>query len=97
MSPKLPKSEEDARRKVTYQAKESEINGFKKVLVGFVINLGISYNIQDIFNKEGYILIQVTSIGAKLCLIKDKVQGAMKALLEEVGYWLHKSFTEVRP
>lgn len=45
---------------------------FSKAYVGVVKTPGMTYNLQDIFDMEGYFSIKVTPLGANLCLLEDR-------------------------
>lgn len=48
---------------------KEELFRFKKAFIGVVSNPGMSYNIQQLFNKEGYFYLKATPLGANFCLL----------------------------
>lgn len=57
-------------------------------------NHGISYNIQEALNMEGYFLIKVTPFGENLYLLEEREEIELKALLEEARdyiWWWFKT------
>lgn len=68
----------------------------KKAYVGVVENVGLSYSMQEIFNTGGYFAICVMPLGAKLCLLEDRDEGEMEALLEEGCDWLQQWFKKIK-
>lgn len=57
----------------------------------------MSYNMQEFFNIKEYFSIQITPLGANLCLLEDWVEGKIQALVKEGGHWLSQWFKEVLP
>lgn len=47
-----------------------------------VDNPWITYNIQDIFNSEGYFEIKVSPLGANLCFPEEREEGEIIVLVE---------------
>lgn len=75
----------NTRCKVKFYLKEKDLFRVLKAYVGFIKNSEMSYNMQNFFNMEGYFFIQVTPLGANLCLIEDRVEGEMQVLMEGTG------------
>lgn len=46
-----------------------------KDFVGVVVNLGSTYNIQNIFHTKGYFAIKVTPLGDNVCLLQGQEYG----------------------
>lgn len=42
----------------------------KQAFIGLVENLGMTYNVQEAFNMEGYFLIKLALLEENLCLLK---------------------------
>ncbi|CAK8535026.1 unnamed protein product [Lathyrus sativus] len=68
---------------VEYNIRDFELEIFKKMYIGIVENVGLSYSMQDIFNAERYFSIHVTPLGENMCLLEDRDEGEMEALLAE--------------
>lgn len=66
-----------------FQVKESGISRFRKAYVGIVENHITSYNMSEFFKIEGFLSVQVTTLGADLCFLEDRVEGELKVLVEE--------------
>ncbi|KAI5397709.1 hypothetical protein KIW84_063506 [Lathyrus oleraceus] len=49
----------------------------KRAYIGIMDNPGSTYNIQDMFNFEGYFAIQVTLLGSNLCLLEERGGGGL--------------------
>lgn len=75
----------------------SDIVRFSKAFVGFVENPGTTYDLQEIFNREGFFSIYITPLGANLCLLEDRVDGTISTLLAEDGDWIKRWFKVIRP
>lgn len=69
---------------------------FKKARVGIIEKLGMTYNLQKVFNQEGYFNIKVTPLGANICLLEDDSEGALETLVKEEKVWLGQWFKEIR-
>lgn len=69
---------------------------FNKAFVGKVEKVGLTYNIQDVFDMEGYFGVKVTPLGAKLCLLEDHGDGDLDDLIASGASWLDKWFVEVK-
>lgn len=78
---------------ITITVEDCYLSWFRKAFVGFVENPGISYNMQEIFNVNGYFSILVTPLWGNICLLEDKVYGELKDLLINGKQW----FKEARP
>lgn len=85
------------RQKLVYQIDESDLVRFRKTYIGFVEKSIMSYNMQEIFNIEGYFAIQVTPLGTNICLLKDRVEGELHTLMVDGKNWLTQWFSEVHP
>lgn len=57
----------------------------KKVFVSFVENAGMSYNIQEAFNAEGYFSIKVSHLGANLCFLVELEVVEIEYIINEVS------------
>lgn len=86
----------EAKRSFKFDVKERELSRFRKTFVGFVVNLGATYKMLENFNKEGCFSIQVTSLGANISLLEDKVEDELESLAKEGNSWLLQWFREVR-
>lgn len=80
----------------SYEAKEVDINRLKKAFVGVVHQSGMSYNIQNSFELEGYFSIKVTPLGANLCLLEEVEDGEISNLIREGKSWWSQWFSEIR-
>lgn len=80
-----------------YNMEEADLLRFQKAFVGEVEILGITFNIQDHFNNEGYIGIKVTSLGANLCLLEEREECVLKVRVEEATEWFNQWFVNIRP
>lgn len=58
---------------------------------------GLTYNMQELFNVEGNVSIQVIALGENLCLLEDMVEGELKDLVLDGKEWLSSWFREVCP
>lgn len=79
-----------------YASKEEDLAKFNKAYVGVVVDPGMSYNIQNSFELEGYFSIKVTPIGANLCLLEEFEEGVTRDLIEEGRNWWSQWFSEIR-
>lgn len=70
---------------------------FRKAFVGKVVEVDMSYNIQDIFDMEGFFNIITTPLGANLCLLEGRIKGVVEELLGSDSQWLVKWFSNVKP
>lgn len=68
-----------------FNASEEELSRFKKAFIGEVDNPDLTYSLQDIFHSAGYFSVEVTHLGANLCLVEDVVEGEVKDLMEDGG------------
>lgn len=68
-----------------------------KAYVGVMINLGSSYNIQEIFFSEGYFAIKVTPMGANMCLLEESEEGEIHDLICDAESWWKQWFCVIRP
>lgn len=57
----------------------------------------MTYNMQEIFNIEGYFSMYITPPGANMCLLEDIVEGEMQNLTMDRKKWLKHWFKEVHP
>lgn len=57
---------------VKFQVEESDLVSFSKAFVGFVKTQVLPIICRKIFNSEGYLSIQATSMGTNICLFKDR-------------------------
>ncbi|CAI8613624.1 unnamed protein product [Vicia faba] len=69
---------------------------FEKTFVGIVENPGMTYNIQESFNLEGYFNIKATPLRANLCLFEELVDGELEYLVKEAQDWVGQWFKEIR-
>lgn len=51
---------------------------------------------QETFNANGFFSIQITPLDANLCLLEDKVEGALPEMLRNDDVWVSRQFKEVR-
>lgn len=54
-----------------FHSEEEDPVRYRKAFMGVVVNPGMTYNIQMIFEIEGYFSIKATSLGANLCLLEE--------------------------
>ncbi|XP_058780930.1 uncharacterized protein LOC131655034 [Vicia villosa] len=80
-----------------FKVEESEMCRFKKAFIGVVEESGMSYNIPEAFNIEGYFRVKVTPIGANLCLLEEMEEGEIVALISKANEWICQWFSEIRP
>lgn len=52
-----------------YKIKKEEMERFQKAYAGVVETIGMTYNLQEYFNMEGYFAVKVTPLGDNLCLL----------------------------
>lgn len=69
---------------------------FRQTHVGFVENLRMSYNIQKVFDTEGYFSIKVTPLGVNVCLMEERELTELDILVAEARNWLSQWFMEIR-
>lgn len=62
-----------------FDVTKENISRFEKAFVGVVETPSITYNIQDMLYKEGFFGIQVTPLGANLCLLEENMEAEIKA------------------
>lgn len=48
---------------------------FKRAFIDVVENLGITYNVQEAFDMEGYLQMKVTPLGDNLFLREERDEG----------------------
>ncbi|XP_058751344.1 uncharacterized protein LOC131624420 [Vicia villosa] len=70
-------------------------NRFNKAFVGTVIEGGLSFNMQDIFDLDGYFNIKVTPLGSNKCLLEGRGEGDLEDLLDNFESWLKRWFQSV--
>lgn len=58
---------------------------FQKAYVGVVKNPGMTYNMHEYFNMEGYVGVKVTPLGTNLCLLEEREEGKLKVIPEEAS------------
>lgn len=68
---------------------------FNKAFIGKVMEGGLSYNMQDIFDLDGYFNIKVTPLGSNLCLLEGRGEGDIDDLVVYGESWLKKWFQSV--
>lgn len=68
---------------------------FEKAFVGVVETGGMTYNVQESLNIEGYFTIKATPLGANLSLLEEQEFGEIKALIEENKEWANKWFSDI--
>lgn len=66
-----------------YNIRDKESSKFKKSFIGVVKNVGMTYNIQEAFNIEGYFRVKVTPLRANLCLLEENEEVQIEALASE--------------
>ncbi|XP_045820034.1 uncharacterized protein LOC123913360 [Trifolium pratense] len=81
----------------SYEAEKNDMFRLQKCFIGEVIHLGMSYNIQSAFHRQGYFGVKVTPLGARLTLLDGQEEGEVQALMDEAKDWLKQWFTEIRP
>ncbi|XP_058784954.1 uncharacterized protein LOC131659847 [Vicia villosa] len=69
---------------------------FNRAFVGKVREVGMTYNIQDLFDMEGFFGVKVTALGANLCLLEDREVGEVGKLLEFDRTWVDRWFSEIK-
>ncbi|KAI5411675.1 hypothetical protein KIW84_056664 [Lathyrus oleraceus] len=80
-----------------YNHEEEEFwKRFNNAFMGEVENVGMTYNIQYLFQKEGFFCIKVTPLGGNLRLLEGRKEGAFENLVTNGASWLQKWFKEVR-
>lgn len=63
----------DLNHQLVYNIVDKEaLKRFTLAYIRRVVTAGSTYNIQDVFDKEGYFGIKATSLGARLILLKDR-------------------------
>lgn len=67
---------------------DEELVKLHKAFVDVVVNLGSTYNIQNIFQTEGYFAVKVTPLGDNVCLLQGQEDGDIEALVKEGVDWL---------
>ncbi|XP_058739184.1 uncharacterized protein LOC131611080 [Vicia villosa] len=75
---------------------EDQLARFEKSFIGVVENPGMTYNMQEYFNMEGYFSVKVTPIGANKCLLEEREEGELEFLVREAKDWLSQWFKEIR-
>lgn len=80
-----------------YKIKEEEMERFQKAYAGVVETTGMTYNLQEYLNMEGYFAVKVTPLRDNLFLLEKCNEGELKALVEEVRDWIMQWFIEIRP
>lgn len=60
---------------------EEVITRFNKVWIGEMLESRMSYNMQTIFETNGYFAVKVTLLGANLCLLEERDAGEIKKLV----------------
>lgn len=68
---------------------------FSKAYAGVIKNVGMPYNIQDIFDMEGYFSFKVTPLEANICLLGERKQGELDEVVANRHDWLNQCFFEV--
>lgn len=68
---------------------------FNKAYVGKVKEVGMTYNIQDLLDIDGFFGVKGTTLGKNLCLMEDRDEGAVERLLENDKPWVERWFAEV--
>ncbi|XP_058725583.1 uncharacterized protein LOC131596865 [Vicia villosa] len=86
-----------AMKKVLCIVEDEDLRRFKKAFVGLVLKPGSSYNFQETLNQEGFYAIQSTPLGANMCLLEDRLEGAIQSWLADEEEWVKRWFKEVRP
>lgn len=69
---------------------------FSKAFVGEVMETGMTYNIQDVFDLEGHFGVKVTPLGERLCLLENRGGRVLQNLLDSGAFWLSRWFVEVK-
>lgn len=86
------------RHHLVFDKVEDSINRrFAKAYVGQMVTAGVTYNIQDVFEMEGYFEVKVTPLGVRVCLLEEIGDGeVLHNLVGSGASWLNKWFVEVR-
>lgn len=64
------------------------LSRFSTIYVGVVKNVGMTYKIEDIFDREGYYGIKFTPLGANLCLLEGREVRELEDLVSTSASWL---------
>ncbi|XP_058776480.1 uncharacterized protein LOC131650787 [Vicia villosa] len=75
---------------------EGAISRFSKAFVDKVVMAGTTYDIQEVFDMEGYFGVKVTPLGARLCLLEDRGEGVLEELIDSGASWLDRWFVEIK-
>lgn len=76
---------------------EGDLSIFEKAFIGVVEEPGMTYNVQETFNIEGYFRIKVTPVGTNLCLLEEEKEGEIDVIVLEDKEWIEKWFSVIRP
>lgn len=60
---------------IKFDMEEEDMVRFKRAFIDVVENLGITYNVQEAFDMEGYFPMKVTPLGDNLFLRKERDEG----------------------
>lgn len=74
---------------------KAALKRFNAVYVGRMVVVGSTYNIQDVFDNEGYFGIKIIPLGARLCLLEERGRNELHNLVESGASWLNKWFEEI--
>ncbi|XP_058725760.1 uncharacterized protein LOC131597063 [Vicia villosa] len=80
---------------VSFSISEVDIQRYRRAYVGRVVLLGSTYHIQTKLVMEGCFNINVTPLGASLCLLEETEAGTIADLVEEGGLWWRNCFVNV--
>lgn len=81
---------------LTFSVEESVIQKMNKAYVGQVSESGMSYAIQEEFNKQGFFDVKATPLGANLVLLEAEDDEAIPNLINNAKDWIGDWFEEIR-
>ncbi|CAI8618038.1 unnamed protein product [Vicia faba] len=70
-------------RSFNFSSSPEDLNRLRNAFVGVVLESGMTYNVQNSFEIEGYFSIKVMPLGASLCLLEEVEEGAIIDLIKE--------------
>ncbi|GAU35280.1 hypothetical protein TSUD_274820 [Trifolium subterraneum] len=82
---------------VSYEAEKDDMSRLKKAFTGVVVNLDMTYNIQNAFHAHGYFGVKVTPLGLNLTLLEGQEEVEVQALVDDAKEWMDQWFSEIRP
>ncbi|XP_058759866.1 uncharacterized protein LOC131633166 [Vicia villosa] len=89
--------EEEVKECLNYISSEAIKKRWKKAYIGEVQFAGETYNVQTHLEVEGFFLIKVHPLGAKLCLLEEIEEGVIEELINEASSWWTQWFKSIRP